>query len=218
MTTAQPRPPSGNRAVLIGLGLAFLFVAFGASGYFAGKLSHALEPRKSEPVTVERPTPSVIVAIQSLARLQSVAFHMERVVDITKKDQALWGLVETQDNILLVAVGDVQAGVDLGKLQPTDIVIEPATRTARIVLPRAEVFGARLDNDRTYVHSRKTDALGKPDLSLETEARKRAQQAIHDSALEAGILDFAEASAANTVRALVSSLGYEHVVIDRPRE
>src|SRR5690349_15132689 len=110
--------------------------------------------------------PSVVVAIQSLARLQSVAFHMERVVDITKKEQALWGLVETEDNILLVAVGDVQAGIDLGKLQPSNIEVDPVARSVRIVLPPPEVFSARLDNERTYVHSRKTDMLGKPDLQL----------------------------------------------------
>jgi hypothetical protein len=217
MTPAPTGPTHSNRAVILGVAIALLFFAFGAGGYLAGAFKSATtEPPKV--VTTERPTPSVVVAIQSLARLQSVAFHMERVVDITKKEQALWGLVQTEDNILLVAVGDVQAGVDLGKLGPTDITLEPRTRSARIVLPRAEVFSARLDNERTYVHSRKTDVLRRPDLQLESEARKRAEQAIHDSALEAGILELAETSAANTVRALVLSLGYEQVVVDRPRE
>jgi hypothetical protein len=199
-----------------------LLAALSALAYFGGQRAERDRAEKEAaarlPVVVERPMPSVVLAVQSLARLQSVSFHMERIVDLTKKEQALWGLVETQDNILLVAVGDVQAGIDLGKLQKTDVIVDETAKKVRILLPPAEVFSARLDNERTYVHSRKTDVLGKPDGQLESDARKRAEAAIRQGALDAGILKHAEDSAVNTVRSLAQSLGFAIVIVETKRE
>jgi hypothetical protein len=215
MTPSTPAS-SARRSKLRTVAWSFVFLAMAATSYFAGKRSEADKPPPKS-VVVERPMPSVVLAVQSLARLQSVAFHMERIVDLTKKEQALWGLVETQDNILLVAVGDVEAGIDLGKIQKHDVTVDEHAKKVRIVLPPAEVFAARLDNDRTYVHSRKTDVLGKPDMQLETEARQRAERAIHQGALDAGILKHAEDSAASTVRSLALSLGYQIVLVETKR-
>ena len=215
--TAPTPGSSARRSTLRNVGWTFVFVAMAAASYFAGKRA-APPPEPPKTVTVERPMPSVVLAVQSLARLQSVSFHMERIVDLTKKEQALWGLVETQDNILLVAVGDVEAGVDLGQLQKDDVIVDAERKKVTIRLPQPAVFAARLDNERTYVHSRQTDLLGKRDVSLETEARKRAEQAIHQSALDAGILRHAETSAINTVRSLVLSLGYEMALVEIKRE
>jgi hypothetical protein len=221
MTSPTPAP-AARKSALRTIGWSLLFAALGALAYFGGQRAERERADKDAaarlPVLVERPMPSVVLAVQSLARLQSVSFHMERIVDLTKKEQALWGLVETHDNILLVAVGDVEAGVDLGKIQKSDVTIDETAKKVRIVLPPAEVFAARLDNERTYVHSRKTDVLGKPDVQLESDARKRAEQAIHQGALDAGILKHAEDSAVNTVRSLAQSLGYGIVIVETKRE
>ena len=205
-----------SRGTLRTLAWSALFVLLAFLTYKAGQRS-VPPPAPPKTVTVERPMPSVVLAVQGLARLQSVSFHMERIVDLTKREQALWGLVETNDNILLVAVGDVVAGVDLGKLKEEHVKVEPGTKKVTIQLPPAEIFSARLDNERTYVHSRRTDVLGKPDTQLESEARKRAERSIHEGALDAGILKHAEDSAAATVRSLALSLGYDVVVIDTQR-
>lgn len=170
------------------------------------------------PTLTERKTPSVVVAIQSLARLESVSFHMERVVELKSKEQALWGLVDAEDSILLVAVGDVVAGVDLAKLRPGDITLSEPDHQARLVLPPPEVFHARLDSQRTYVHKRETDTLAAGGQGLETEARRRAEVTIHDAALQAGILEHARRNATHTLRALSASFGYTDVVIEWRRE
>jgi hypothetical protein len=160
----------------------------------------------------------VVTAIQSLARLESVSFHMERVVDLKVTEQRLWGLVEADDSLLLVAVGDVIAGVDLGKLTPADITVNDTLRQARIVLPAPEVLSARLDNEATYVHKRDTDLLATGGQGLETEARRRAETTIHDAALTAGILEHARRNAGHTVRALATAFGYDTVIIEWRRE
>jgi len=192
-------------------------MAVGAASYFVGKRAQVQE-ESPKSVIVERPMPSVVLAVQSLARLQSVSFHMERIVDLTSKEQALWGLVQTADRILLVAVGDVEAGVDLGKLKREDVTIDAEHKSAKIVLPAAEVFAARLDNGQTYVHTRRTDVLGERDVQLESEARRRAEASIRQAAIDAGILQHAQDSAIHTVRSLVRSLGYQVVVVEMQRE
>jgi hypothetical protein len=156
-------------------------------------------------------TATVLVAVRELARLESVAFHMERIIDLKERQSHLFGLVYADDAILLVAAGDVVAGIDLAKMTDGDVTIEPDARRARLTLPPPEILLARLDNERTYVHSRKTDLMAKRTIELETHARRAAEDAIRDAALQAGILERARTSAGHTLTALVRSLGYDHV-------
>lgn len=156
--------------------------------------------------------PAVISQVRELSRLEGVSYHVERVVDLRDEQRLLFDLVAADDAILLVASGDVVAGVDLGKLQPADVTIEGRAVTLR--LPRAEVFSARLDNARTYVHSRKTDLLAQRRESLETRARQAAEDTLRAAAEDAGIRERAEASVAHTVSSLVRALGFEDVRVD----
>ena len=163
--------------------------------------------------TSVRSTPSVVVAVRDLARLESVAYHVERVIDVRDKQSLLFGLIKTEDAILLVAVGEVTAGVDLGDLRDGDVVADPATGTARITLPPARVLLTRLDNGRTWVYSRTTDLLAQRHEDLETRARQEAERTLEQSAIENGIIERARANAENTVTALVHSLGYANVIV-----
>jgi hypothetical protein len=172
-----------------------------------------LLPPMTSSVTVVRPTPDVLLAVRDLARLESAAFHMERVIDLTDKQSKLWGMVTTEDAILLVAVAEITAGVDLQKLTASDVVVNPAKRTARIELPAPEVLHAALDNEKTYVHSRKTGTLADRRENLETRARKEAERTLIESARQAGLLNRAGDNARRTVEALVHSLGYDTVEV-----
>jgi hypothetical protein len=179
-------------------------------GVAAGWLGPRLFAAPAEP----QPLPDVITQVRELSRLEGVSFHIERVVDLKDKQQSMFGLVESEDAILLVASGDVVAGVDLGALRPGDVDISPDRRSVTIKLPHAEIFSARLDNDRTFVHTRKTDVLARRKESLETEARQAAEKSLRSAAEEGGILKRADESVARTVRALIKSLGFETVKVD----
>ena len=203
-----------SKLPIVGVALATGLVG-ALIGYFLpprATLLPALPPLSSS-VTVVRQTPDVLLAVKNLARLESVSFHMERVVDMSDKQSQLFGLVNTEDALLLVAIGDVTAGVDLAKLSPGDVNVEPDAGRARIVLPAPEVFHAALDEERTYVHTRKTGILAKRKDALESEARRNAQRSIEAAAREAGILKRAEDNAKLVVGELVRSLGYESVEI-----
>jgi hypothetical protein len=185
-------------------------VAFLAAGIAVGWFA----PRWLESQAERSRPPDVVSQVRELARLEGVSYHIERVVDLKDEQRKVFGLVSAGDAILLVASGDVVAGVDLGKLGPGDVQTTPDGRGVTIRLPPAEVFSARLDNAHTYVHSRKTDLLAERQESLETRARQAAEETLRDAAEDAGILERAEASVARTVKSLVRSLGFEEVRVD----
>ena len=170
-------------------------------------------PPLSSSVVIVRPTPNVLVAVKDLARLESASFHMERVLDLKDKQSLLFGLVQSEDALLLVAVANVSAGVDLQQLKADDIVADPEKKTVKVVLPAPEVFHAELDNSKTYVHTRHTGALATRKENLETRARQEAERTLVDAALQAGLLARASDNARRAVEGLVRGLGYEQVEV-----
>jgi len=170
-------------------------------------------PPLSSSVTIVHPTPNVLVAVKDLARLESASFHMERVIDLTDKQSMLFGLVQSEDAILLVAVADVSAGVDLQRLQSDDLVVDAHEKRVTITLPAPEVFHAELDNSKTYVHTRHTGALAARKENLETRARQEAEHSLIEAALQAGLLSRASENARRAVEGLVHGLGYSEVEV-----
>lgn len=191
-----------------------VLVAACLGGVVVQWIAQIFEPEPEPPAEVVevRATPSVVLAVRDLARLESTSFHVERVIDMTSRQRTLFGLVEAQDSILLVAAADVVAGVDLSQLEESDVVVDGERVT--ITLPAPEIFTTALDNDSTYVYERDTDVLARRSNSLETRARREAERTLREAAVEAGIHDRARRSARQTVESLVRSLGYDEVVIE----
>jgi hypothetical protein len=163
--------------------------------------------------TALRYTPSVVVSVRNLARLETVSYHIERVIDLRDQQSLLFGLVKTQDAILFIAVGEVTAGVDLSELTDGDVQVDKANDRVVITLPPPRILSVRLDNEHSWVFSRTTDALAKRQEDLETRARREAESTLEQAALGGGILDRARESAETTVTSLVRSLGYSSVTV-----
>ena len=182
-------------------------------GFFIGRGAH--EPASASATHEElAKTPDVLLAIRGLARLETVAYHMERIIDLKNRTPRLFGLLNVDDAIVLVAVGEVVAGVDLAKLRDGDVtVIETpnAKPRVRVRLPAPEVLSAHLDNQRTHVQSRQTDMLAEQPEQMETHARQLAEQSIHDAAIDAGILEHARRGAEQELTTLVRALGFDGV-------
>jgi hypothetical protein len=186
----------------------------GASGWRAEQQSLESSEQSAKVQVKVRNTDTVQIAIRNLARLESVSFHMERVIDLKEERARAFGMIKAQDAILLVAAGDVVAGVDLSKLKDGDVSTDPDAHRVQIRLPPAEILSVALDDARTYVHSRQTTLLTKPAVDLESRARQQALSAIRDAALQAGILERARTNASQTLRALLHSLDYEVVFVE----
>jgi hypothetical protein len=218
----EPTSPSGPTIEGPRLGWGFVILGLFAVIFGGGAFAvQALLKRSAEPepsVEVVRPTPEVIVSMRQLALLQTSSFHMERVIDLRDKQSHVFGLVHVEDAILLVAAGDVTAGVDLSTLRDEDVVVDAVKHSVRIVLPPAQILSATLDNQATYVHTRRTDALAKRQETLETRARQEAERTLRDAAIAGGILERARDGAERAVRGLARSLGFESVELSFRRE
>ena len=122
----------------------------------------------------------------------------------------VWERVFDGEKVLLIATGNVEAGVDLGEIGENDVSVDGDTVT--IDLPEAEILSASLDEETTRVYDRDFSPLNlRPDDGLVEKARLRAVKKIEASARENGILDTAEGNAEDSIRAFVTTLGFEKV-------
>ncbi len=185
-----------------------------AGAYAVGRASAtnvSLLPPPSTTTTTVAAGPNVLIAVRDLKRLETETYHFERVIDMTRTETHLYGIVEGKDRLLLVASGDVSAGVDLGGLEETDLVVDWNAKSVSITLPAPEIFHSALDEEKTHVHDRTTDLLAARDEKLETDARALAQKEMAQAAKDAHLLDRAGDQAKRTVEQLLRSLGFTTV-------
>jgi len=161
------------------------------------------------------PTPTIIAdpatvirQVRTLARLETSSYTVQKVITAESGDGPLGFLF--RDRLLLVATGQVIAGVDLHRMQESDVQV--VDTTVYITMPAAEIFVATLDNDETYVYDRETGVLARQQVDLETLARQEAEREILAAALEDGILTMAQENANNYIESLMLGLGFEEVV------
>ncbi|MGB8253497.1 MAG: DUF4230 domain-containing protein [Anaerolineaceae bacterium] len=165
------------------------------------------------------PTPTVIPdpvtiirQVQSLARLETIQYTVEKVIT-AEVNQGVFGPL-FGDKLLLVAHGSVIAGIDMNKIETKDLWLKADILNVR--LPEAEVFSATLDNKQSYIYDRTTGLLTKGDPQLETAARQVAEQEILKAAEADGILDLARQNAEVYLERLFNTLGYLKVEFVEP--
>ncbi len=185
-----------------------LLTALGTAAVTATLTARPTAPATVVTTTV-RPTPDVLRAVRALSRLETVSFHMERVVDLRETQSRAFGMVEAEDAILLVAAADVIAGVDLDAMRDGDVSVEAARRRVTFTLPHATVLSSHLDTSRTFVHTRNTDLLARRQEQLESRARAEAERSLGAAAVEAGILARAEEGATRTLTGLARAMGFD---------
>jgi hypothetical protein len=155
---------------------------------------------------IDTSQPTVVVQIRRLARLESVAYAMDKRVSGDRENRVLPEFL-TGDKILLEVHGEAVAGVDLSRLTAQQVKV--SGRSVQVHLPPAQIFTVALDDEKTHVFERKTGILVPVDPSLEGEVREQAVQNLRQSAVAAGILDKAHANACATVTKLLLGLGFE---------
>ena len=159
---------------------------------------------------IDTSRPSVVQRIQELQRLETVVFAIDKIVSGGYENEYLPRFL-AGDRLLLIVYGDVTAGVDLSRLEPGDVKVDG--KSVQLMLPDAEIFSSRIDNERTRVYSRETGLFSSVDPQLETEVRKEAERQIRQAAVDAGVLKTAMTNATTTLKAFLHSLGFEQVAI-----
>jgi hypothetical protein len=178
------------------------------TGLVGTQVAGVLQP---SPTILPNPV-SIVRSVRSLARLETIEYAIEKVIT-AETGQGPFGFL-IGDRLILVAHGQVLAGVDLAKLGPDDLWLENGV--LYVDLPEAEIFIASLDNEKTYVYNRERGLLTKGSLSLEGDARSAAEREIEKAAIENGILDQARRNAESYLYGFLVQLGYPEVIFVQP--
>jgi uncharacterized protein DUF4230 len=166
------------------------------------------------PLLEEKPArtttgPVVVEGVRGLDQLATVRWTESVPVTRQSGGDVLDRLFSGEE-VLVIATGEVEAGVDLSEIGKDDVRVEGETVTMR--LPEPEILSASLDEEKTRVYDRDFSPLNvRPDDELVEEARLRAIEKVEETARENGILETAEANAENSIRAFVTTLGFEEV-------
>ncbi|HEY3132166.1 MAG TPA: DUF4230 domain-containing protein [Acidobacteriota bacterium] len=205
-------PPSGFRlgiwilsaALLVVFAVAITVWAYLGAGLL-GVWRGVFGPTRTV-INVSQPT--VVRQIQQLKRLETVVYTMEKIVE-GERDSGPLPKFLTGDRLLLIVHGEVVAGIDLGGVGPSDVVVNG--RSIKLRIPRPEIFSTRIDNGKSRVYSRDTGILAWADPNLETEVRREAERQLREAALQDGILRAAEQNARVTLASLLKGFGFEQV-------
>ncbi len=190
--------------MMLGLILFSVFTHVAKAGVWT-KIAGILSGRATR---IDTSSPSVVDKIRQLSRLETVDYSIEKIVEGDKENPYLPSFL-VGDKLMLVAHGEVIAGVDLSQIKQGDVSVDGDTIT--VTLPPPQILATRLDNGRTRVYSRTTGVLLEPDPNLESQVRQTAEQQFTQAALDDGVLDKARQNARTGVTALLSGLGFHHV-------
>lgn len=188
--------------VVLGVALGVGLARFGSSLPIVGPLLGEKPPRTTT-------GPVVVEGIQELDQLATVRWT-ESVPVTRETGGGILDRLFSGEKVIVIATGKVEAGVDLGDISKDDVSV--GGDSVSIDLPQPEILSASLDEEKTRVYDRDFSPLNiRPDDQLVEEARLRAVEKIKDAARENKILDTAEKNAEDSVRAFVTTLGFEEV-------
>ena len=156
---------------------------------------------------------AVIKEMRELSKFETASFTIEKIIEAGTNNNA-FGDFLFGDQVLLVAHGEVVAGLDLSMLK--DDAIKIKDKEIRAELPAPEILYVRIDNHQTRVYDRKQGILTKGDKDLESEARQAAEEEIRKAACQANILDQASGNARKQLTALFNTLGFTKIILVIP--
>jgi hypothetical protein len=169
--------------------------------------------------TVDRTQPAVLQSLEDIGEYRAASANYELLVDL-EQDTDLPAVI-LGERTLFVAVGSVDAGVDLAALGPDAVTVSEDGAGVSVVLPAGEVYDAELDLRRSYTFERDEGLLNRIGNvfsgdagDYQQEVMVAAEQRLDEAARANGDLaSRAEENTAAMLESLLRSLGFERVEI-----
>lgn len=114
------------------------------------------------------------------------------------------------EKILLIARGEVEAGINLDELEEDDVEIREQRVT--ITLPEVRILETNLIEEETRLYDVDRGVLSRGDYSLVDQARLEAVDKVEQAARDENLREQAKDNAEDSIRSFITSLGYEEVV------
>ena len=166
-------------------------------------------------ITVDVPdtvyVPSV-ERVQALSEIVTTRFNYSQVFtaqsDIPAALARLYG-----ENVVMVAVGHIEAGIDVSAISEEDITYNPSTQTLTINLPAPALRACFLNESESYVVERERGTFADPSSELEDNTRDYALRQFREQALEDGILDTAASETRTVMQEFLQSVSPTEVIV-----
>lgn len=159
----------------------------------------------------------LLQSIKDVSQLQSAIGTFQMVLDTGDDNPAMPDVISGRRTIFL-AVGTVDAHVDLSSITEGDLTVSTDGKSATLRLPEAQLEKPNLDHEAFKEYSsnrgvldRIADALGSPEQSA---LFLRAETEIAAAAEKSDLRERASASARSTLSGLFSSLGVQVTFLD----
>jgi len=168
------------------------------------------------------PLPSatpIVVSWQELGYLTSVEYKLKTVVALERNkenanffDAVVEFLGGGSDRVLLSAVGNVQAGINMSKIGDADVEIDG--KSVKIAIPPAEVTSVELLPSETEIFDSRQSWVLSDYEGIEVEAMDIARDQLEGWAInQSNIQDTAEVVAKAQLDHFLRQLGFEEVEI-----
>ena len=170
--------------------------------------------------TKDRSQPVLLKSLERLSEYRAASANLQVVVDVEEDARLLPDFIKGE-RTLLVAAGNVDAGVDFRGLKGRNVVVNDDRTSATITLPGAKLSDARIDLERTRVFDtdrglidRVGDAFGGGGADEERRLLRLAQRKLAEAArADPILLAAAERNTRSMLEGMLRGLGFERVTI-----
>lgn len=170
-----------------------------------------LTPNPLPPTPTPSPTPTpIVVGWRELGYLTSVQATLQTVAEV-QRERVVLGIPITE-RVLLLAVGNVQAGIDMTAIKPEGAVVNGTS--VKLTLPRAKVTSVELLPSETKIFDSQRSWFLSEYEGMEVEALNQARIQLEAWAVDRNaILPQAEKTARLQLTEFLSQLGFDTIEI-----
>ena len=149
----------------------------------------------------------LVQKITSMGKLELVKYEMKDIIEQKEVHPIL-----PDSRVLLLAVGEVTACIDLTKVKRSDII--PGKDSVTVFLPQPEICYAKLDHEKSKVYDIKGVMFEDGAKDLVEDVYKVAEKKILDDANEMNVLGMARQNAQLIFKPLLESISGKTVILN----
>jgi hypothetical protein len=150
--------------------------------------------------------PIIVRQVKEVSELTTAVFETEAVIPVSKKGEVFTIPLPLESKLLYIAHGIARVGVDLSKFKKDDVEVNDHNIT--VTLPPLKVLDRKLDlkHSKVYSYDRGFLGLGPDVVNLQSDAQRKAEKKIEESAHEDWVIKIATERVEKTVDTLLSEI------------
>ncbi len=182
----------------------------------AGMVSFKLNPFKTE--DKDHSPPPILTELREMTDLHAAQAEFEVVID-DEKDVRYIPAVLAGERVQFVAVGTVDAVVDLSTLSADAIVYDEEKNSVIVTLPSPTIADPVIDHEQSHVMNRdrglfnRLSGLFSDNPTSEAALYDAASQKMADAAAQSGLVELAEKHVEEVLETTITRLGVDVVEV-----